>query len=170
MGAASAKEPSLEELAEHTQFSIEELEKLKGDFSEMEMRDGKPGLNFNEWRRMCGKLGVDFPDVQTARLVFSGFDENKDGVVDFKEFVTGASSYANASDEEKIKFLFDTFDLDKSGTISIKEAKTIFAYLSKHSTRTRDKQRIVQIADAFMAQDTDRSGGLDFEEFKALFE
>ena len=78
---------------------------MQQEFQAMEMRDGKPGLSFPEWRRLCLSLGVEFPDVQTARLVFSGFDENKDGVVDFREFVVGASAYADGSEDSKLKCL-----------------------------------------------------------------
>lgn len=47
--------------------------------------------------------------------MFSSFDNDGDGFVDFKEFMTGFAVFKKGSVEEKLKWAFSMYDLDKNG-------------------------------------------------------
>ena len=47
--------------------------------------------------------------------MFSSFDNDGDGFVDFKEFMTGFAVFKKGSVEEKLKWALSMYDLDKNG-------------------------------------------------------
>ena len=50
-----------------------------------------------------------------AEQMFASFDDNQDGFVDFKEFMTGFAVFKKGSVEEKLRWAFSMYDLDKNG-------------------------------------------------------
>lgn len=54
-----------------------------------------------------------------ARLVFRAFDQNGDGVVEFRDIITTLSVTRYPSDEEqRLQWAFQIYDLDGDGYIS----------------------------------------------------
>lgn len=50
--------------------------------------------------------GLGFEDPFIQELLFAGFDQDRDGVVTFKEFVTALSTLTRGTPEEKIECTF----------------------------------------------------------------
>ena len=55
---------------------------------------------------------------QYSHLVFNTIDTNKDGEIDFKEFMASLSVSAKASMDERLAWVFRLYDLDEDGFIS----------------------------------------------------
>jgi Ca2+-binding EF-hand superfamily protein len=47
--------------------------------------------------------GMGFEDPFIADLLFAGFDQDRDGVVNFKEFITSLSTLTRGTPDEKIE-------------------------------------------------------------------
>ncbi|CAF1131929.1 unnamed protein product [Adineta ricciae] len=62
-------------------------------------------------------LSMVFPSI-LVQGVFEAFDENRDGSVDFKEFVCGLSAACRGPQFERYKFLFRVFDRDHDGILN----------------------------------------------------
>ena len=60
--------------------------------------------------------GLDISDDISDRL-FDIFDKDKNGSIDYKEFIDTIESMIGGTEEEKIKFAFELHDLDNNGYI-----------------------------------------------------
>ncbi|MEM7590001.1 MAG: EF-hand domain-containing protein [Cyanobacteria bacterium P01_A01_bin.83] len=67
----------------------------------------------------------------------------------------------NEIEVESLWKAFSVFDADGSGTISVKELATIMNSLGQQTSPQELRELIKEV-------DVDRSGSIDFEEFKAL--
>ncbi|CAO2639041.1 Lysophosphatidylcholine acyltransferase 2B [Lemmus lemmus] len=80
-----------------------------------------------------GKIGIQefssylkLPISEPLRQLFSLFDRNHDGSIDFREYVIGLTVLCNPANTEKIlQMSFKLFDLDEDGYITEKELTTI---------------------------------------------
>ena len=64
-----------------------------------------------------------------GELVFSLFDANKSGKLDFEEYLTAVWNYCSLSKDGLAKFAFDIFDVNNSGTLSTEEINEIVAII-----------------------------------------
>eukprot|EP00092_Neocalanus_flemingeri_P020565 GFUD01022279.1.p1 GENE.GFUD01022279.1~~GFUD01022279.1.p1 ORF type:complete len:209 (+),score=34.92 GFUD01022279.1:140-766(+) len=69
-----------------------------------------------------------YPGADTEKLerhIFRMYDSNKDGHIDFREFMIVLYIMSNGSPEENLKQIFRVFDINNDGTISLKELQKI---------------------------------------------
>lgn len=110
--------------------AIEDLQRSGVDFSADEIQEW-----YEEYNRSCryGRyLTVkEFKDVYSrifggdasafAEHVFRTFDADKNGRVDFKEFLIGLSVTSSSDVEKKLKWAFNMYDIDGNGFIDKQE-------------------------------------------------
>jgi len=79
--------------------------------------------------------------------VFSMFDEDRSGMVDFREFVLSLWSYCTLSKAALTIFAFDLYDIDSSGFISAAEIKDmlvdIYGTRFKQNVHAREIEKIL---------------------------
>lgn len=68
------------------------------------------------------------PGIMGERL-FTGFDRDASGGVDFQEFLTGMALIYRGTMEEKKRFLFDMYDLDGDGVVTCQELRTMLSHI-----------------------------------------
>ena len=76
----------------------------------------------------CTRYSVFFPHHcadDFCRHVFRTFDLNRDGVVDFREYMLALHVITNGSEEEKLAWAFRLFDIDNNGVIEPEEVTEI---------------------------------------------
>ncbi|XP_008474269.1 calcineurin subunit B type 2 [Diaphorina citri] len=94
-------------------FDADEIRRLGKRFRKLDL-DNSGALSIDEF--------MSLPELQQNPLVqrvIDIFDEDRNGEVDFKEFIQGVSQFSVKGDREsKLKFAFRIYDIDNDGFIS----------------------------------------------------
>lgn len=71
------------------------------------------------------------------------FDEDGNGDVDFKEFVSGLSAFsAKGKKEEKLRFAFKVYDIDRDGYISNGELFIVLKMMVGNNLKEQQLQQV----------------------------
>ncbi|KAM5138502.1 lysophosphatidylcholine acyltransferase 2 isoform 1-T1 [Mantella aurantiaca] len=116
-----------------------------------------------------GRIGIEefashlkLPVSDVLRELFALFDRNRDGTIDFREYIIGIAILCNPSNsEETIQMAFKLFDVDRDGSITEDE----FSSLLRCSLGVPD----LEVSKLFQDMDADKSGMITYEEFKNFF-
>ena len=109
---------SLDRLA----YNFKSLDKNKdGKLSKEEIRAGIEA-DMGELIFTFGAKKVDFIDE-----LFAVIDVNKDGTIDYDEFIRAGYSQSELINKKNLKMAFKAVDYDGDGSIDIKELKTAFS-------------------------------------------
>lgn len=68
---------------------------------------------------------MDLDPTPFSKRVFSIFDDDQSGEVDFREFVLSLWNYCSLSHDNLIVFAFDMYDRDSSGFIDCSEIEKL---------------------------------------------
>jgi len=109
---------------------------------------------------------------QMAARIFSVFDKDHNGHIDFNEFVVGLSVCCRGTFGERIKFLFRLFDVNGDGTISREEVKQILTATSgmRKELGEDPSDGGDLVAELFAKYDLNHDGSFDLAEFKKIVE
>ena len=108
------------------------------------------------------KLGSDPTDDEIKQMI-KLVDDNGDGEIDFEEFLVLMSARKKKNDDpdKELRDAFNVFDADGSGAISKKELLTLMKKLGQNLTEAELNAMMDEV-------DTDKSGEIDFAEFKQM--
>jgi len=122
MGAnqSQIKKEELDKLHSSTHFDQKEL---KAMFKQFKKETPNGVINKEEFKEVMKQMGV--LDGFLQDLIFNVFDENKDGSINFQEFVTALSVMTRGDPNEKLEFAFSMYDLDGNGFIDKEEMTQI---------------------------------------------
>ncbi|XP_063168762.1 lysophosphatidylcholine acyltransferase 2 [Candoia aspera] len=117
-----------------------------------------------------GRIGIEefanylkLPISDVLQELFTLFDRNGDGSIDFREYVIGLSVLCNpANTEQTIQMAFQLFDIDEDGSITEDE----FALIIRSSLGLPN----LDVSNLFKEIDADNSNKLSYEEFKDFAE
>ncbi|XP_042532632.1 guanylyl cyclase-activating protein 3 [Dipodomys spectabilis] len=80
----------------------------------------------HEFKTLLGLQGLNQKANQHVDQVFNTFDTNKDGFIDFTEFIAAINLVVQGKMEQKLKWYFKLCDTDGNGSIDKKELLNIF--------------------------------------------
>jgi Ca2+-binding EF-hand superfamily protein len=147
--------------------------------------DIEQGIGYEQFCKIVESVGLN---ILAQPHVFRLFDNDGNGVVDYKEFLMALTTFRGASNNDGVRLCFDIFDSDGSGEISLQELKAVMAsvmsdaddealaLISQNSTaqpmdpdnvRPPMKVREENLEALFQAIDTNGDGMVSFEEFQA---
>merc|ERR1719266_1021071 len=111
-----------------------------------------------------------YPGADTEKLerhIFRMYDSNKDGHIDFREFMIVLYIMSNGSPEENLKQIFRVFDINNDGTISLKELQKIvrdlFLLINESNAEVASQEVLVKTA--FNEMDENHDGKISQLEF-----
>uniref|UniRef100_A0A7N0TXX0 non-specific serine/threonine protein kinase n=1 Tax=Kalanchoe fedtschenkoi TaxID=63787 RepID=A0A7N0TXX0_KALFE len=151
------KKRAMRVIAEH--LSVEESEVIRDMFTLMDTdNDGK--VSYDELRAGLKKVGskLDEPEI---KLLMEVADVDKNGVLDYGEFVAVTIHLQRMENDELIRRAFMFFDKDESGYIELEELKDALV----------DESGIIdaEVLDGILREvDTDKDGRISYEEFVVM--
>merc|ERR1739838_280194 len=111
-----------------------------------------------------------YPGADTEKLekhIFRMYDTNKDGHIDFREFMIVLYIMSNGTPQENLKQIFRVFDINNDGFISLKElqriVKDLFHLINEENADEASQELLAQ--SAFNEMDENHYGQVSEEEF-----
>jgi len=161
------KKEELEKLHSKTHFDQKEL---KAMFKQFKKETPSGAINKDEFRDVMKQMGV--VDSFLQDLIFNVFDDNKDGSINFQEFVTALSVMTRGDPNEKLEFAFSMYDLDGNGFIDKEEMTQIMEAFYKlvgplvtfSGKKYESPQQLVD--EFFDTMDANGDGKISLEEYK----
>ena len=96
-----------------------------------------------------------------ANRIFKELDGGGNGYIEYTEFMSAALVLKDLLNEHKLDHLMNTFDHDKTGKLTRVKIENGFSILGKNLTKK-------ELDAIFKAHDTDKSGDISVEEFRAI--
>ncbi|KAH9965735.1 EF-hand [Russula dissimulans] len=120
MGKSQSKltPEQLSDLQRHTHFDKRELQQWYQGFI-MDCPEGR--LDKKDFGKIYSQFFPFGDPGEFADYVFDVFDENKNGYIDFKEFICALSATSRGTPEEKLRWAFQLYDINKDGHITYQE-------------------------------------------------
>lgn len=124
-------------------------------------------VNKTNFRELASKF---FPQQKSeifADEVFRVYDQDKNGMLNFREFLVGISILKKAPIEDKLTTVFNLYDIDGSGAISREELEHISKAIDSFTQKNLSKQ-FCNAKELFEVLDTDHDGKVTFHEFRKV--
>ncbi|OCT94481.1 guanylyl cyclase-activating protein 3 [Xenopus laevis] len=121
-------------------------------------------LSLHEFKGLLGLQGMNFEANRYIHQVFSTFDMNKDGFIDFLEFIAAINLVLRGKIDQKLKWYFKLYDADGNGSIDRKELLSILTAvqaINGHRGMSADEFTSM----VFEKIDVNGDGELTLEEF-----
>ncbi|XP_069484201.1 guanylyl cyclase inhibitory protein-like isoform X2 [Ambystoma mexicanum] len=127
-------------------------------------------ITLHEFRRQFCDCTVGNESSEYAEQIFRALDNNGDGIVDFREYVTAISLLVQGTPEDKLRWSFKLYDKDRDGAITRPEMLEIMQAVYKMSvaaslTRVNPLTAEECTNRIFIRLDKDRNAVISLEEF-----
>lgn len=158
----------LEELKQSTRFDREELQQWYKGF----IKDCPSGrLSKPEFQKIYARFFPYGDPTTFSSYVFNVFDKNKNGEIDFSEFICALSITSRGTYEEKLEWAFCLYDLDENGYVSYTEMLAIVSAMYKMvgsminlpPDEATPEQRVKKL---FKMMDKNEDGQISLHEFQ----
>ncbi|KAH8925291.1 calmodulin [Atractiella rhizophila] len=145
-----------------SKLSPEQLQEYKDTFALFD-KNGDGTISTAELGDVMKALNQGATDSQLKEMI-NEIDQNKDGTIDFDEFLAMISrdSIAAGDREKELRETFKVFDADGNGYITKAEIESVMKKLG-------DQLSSEQLDEMLKEADTNGDGKIDYNEFAKMF-
>lgn len=108
-------------------FDAAELQELKLKFQTLAERSKGPTVDKGTFLKIFPLRGI------LGERLFTLFDVDRSGVLDYEEFICGLALFCRGTQEEKLRVMFDMYDLAGDGAIHKKELSILLSHMPKET-------------------------------------
>jgi len=114
---------TVEELRKDVNFSPDEIRDWYKEYNS-KLRQGESELTRDEFKKVYNSMFIG-DATEFAEHVFRTFDHDRNGTVNFREFLVGLFVSSCDDPETKLRWAFKLYDIDGNGFISQDEMRSI---------------------------------------------
>ncbi|KAK3575864.1 hypothetical protein CHS0354_006487 [Potamilus streckersoni] len=166
---AHTKLQTIEELRAHVEvdFTTDEIQEWYEDF-ESRLEPGQKELTAKQFKEVYASL-FHGDATEFAEHVFRSFDENRNGTVDFKEFIIGLCISGSTNVQNKLRWAFNMYDINGDGFITKDEMQQIIKAVYKMmncmtSAQLKPPEHLTE--ELFRSVDCNQDQKISWEEFQ----
>lgn len=145
------------------EFTPEEVKQIEARFVEIAGEDGL--VDKHEFAQAFGLAVTPFIEG-----LFNAYDDNGDGQIEAKEFVSGLMSLAKGSVDDKLRLNFLALDPDGTGDLEKEEVESMLKTGLKQA-KIKLTEENFQLAVATFMEEADKDGDnrISYDEFREVF-
>ncbi|CAM1323762.1 NCS1 (predicted) [Pycnogonum litorale] len=169
MKGSKLRNEAVEKLVRETYFTEKEVRQWHKGF----LQDCPDGLLTEQgFIKIYRQFFPHGDPTKFASLVFKVFDENKDGSIEFDEFIRALSVTSRGNLDEKLQWAFQLYDVDNDGYITRDEmysiVDAIYQMVGNRAIAGTDKDETPQrrVDKIFDQMDKNHDNRLTMDEFK----
>lgn len=134
-------------------------------------RNGDGFLDLSEFRDKMEIVQHELDDFTGTHMdwqkLLEDIDTDKDGRIDYGEFISAAFDSSKVINDENLKIAFKLLDSDENGYIDANELKRVFSHSNLGGIPSNRLNLPENFWDRMIAKaDTDQDGKVSFKEFK----
>ena len=116
--------------------------------------DNSNSIDINEFLKFCHDYKISL-NSDEVNLLFNAFDTNKNGKLDYQEFLKGVVGELNEKRKKIVRQVFNTFDRDNNDLVNLDEVRNAFEPANhpevKNGKKTEDEV-LAEFLDTFEYQ------------------
>jgi len=159
-------------IAQHTNFTREEIEALHSNFLRALPHDGSTTLNLEDFKTVLAMSNIKNENKGFITELFRAMDTNGDGVVNFVELCAGLSVMLKGTTKEKLGLSFQIYDKENKGKLKKAQMFEVMSSLNMAVKLADAEKKGVSDADlmAFVSKlfdecDKNKDDAMSFGEF-----
>uniref|UniRef100_A0A674MC96 EF-hand domain-containing protein n=1 Tax=Takifugu rubripes TaxID=31033 RepID=A0A674MC96_TAKRU len=149
---------------EEKEVGLQDIQELYRKFAS-ECPSGN--LHLHEFKRIFGiNSSSTVEETAYMEIVFESFDTNKDGKIDFLEYVAAIHLVLRGKLEDKLRWSFKVYDRDGNGCLDKQEVRHIIIHKIKKKSDMSVTEKIEDVCDRiFELVDKNKDSQISLEEF-----